>query len=81
VAVPAFIGPIRAAVGPIEAASEMNMPIDRLMKRVARIPEYKSLFTAAFPGRGMIGLPLPIARYQHLLSKSARASDMTAIAS
>jgi cytochrome c peroxidase len=50
-AVPAFIGPIRAVVGPIETASEMNMPIDRLMKWLARIPEYQSLFTAAFPRR------------------------------
>jgi EAL domain-containing protein (putative c-di-GMP-specific phosphodiesterase class I) len=29
----------------------------------------------------LIGLPLPIARYQHLLSKSARLFDIAAIAS
>jgi len=41
------------ALGPIEAAGEMNMPIGQLMDRLASIPEYKPLFAAAFPNEGM----------------------------
>jgi len=41
------------ALGPIEAAGEMNMPIGQLMERLASIPEYKTLFAAAFPSEGM----------------------------
>ena len=41
------------ALGPIEAAGEMNMPLDKLMDRLASINEYKPLFAAAFPGEGM----------------------------
>jgi cytochrome c peroxidase len=41
------------ALGPIQSPGEMNMPIDQLMQRLATIPEYKPLFTAAFPGEAM----------------------------
>jgi cytochrome c peroxidase len=41
------------ALGPIQAAAEMNMPLDRLMDRLARIREYKPLFDDAFPGEGV----------------------------
>jgi len=41
------------ALGPIEAAGEMNMPIGQLMDRLASIPEYKPLFAVAFPNEGM----------------------------
>jgi len=41
------------ALGPIQAAGEMNMPIEQLMARLASIPEYKPLFAAAFPKDGM----------------------------
>lgn len=41
------------ALGPIQSASEMNMPIDRLMIRLASIAEYASLFTSTFPRRGI----------------------------
>lgn len=41
------------ALGPIEAAGEMNMPIDRLLERLGAIPEYKPLFDAAFPKEGL----------------------------
>jgi cytochrome c peroxidase len=41
------------ALGPIESPGEMNMPIDRLMDRLATIAEYKPLFAAAFPNEGM----------------------------
>jgi cytochrome c peroxidase len=40
------------ALGPIQAGAEMNMPLDRLMDRLARIAEYKPLFDQAFPGEG-----------------------------
>ena len=39
------------ALGPIQSPGEMNMPIDKLMERLATIPEYKPLFEAAFPVR------------------------------
>src|SRR5260370_821210 len=45
------------ALGPIQAAAEMNMPLDRLMDRLARIREYKPLFDDAFPGDGARGGP------------------------
>jgi cytochrome c peroxidase len=41
------------ALGPIQAAGEMNMPLDQLMARLTSIPEYKPLFDAVFPGEGM----------------------------
>jgi cytochrome c peroxidase len=41
------------ALGPIQAAGEMNMPLEQLMERLTSIGEYKPLFTAAFPGEGM----------------------------
>src|SRR3954454_9483752 len=34
------------ALGPIQAAGEMNMPLEQLMERLNSIPEYKPLFTA-----------------------------------
>jgi len=41
------------ALLPIQSATEMNMPIDRLLKRLASIPEYRSLFASTFPRRGI----------------------------
>ena len=41
------------ALGPIQAAGEMNMPLDKLMARLASIAEYKPLFEASFPGVGL----------------------------
>jgi cytochrome c peroxidase len=41
------------ALGPIQAAGEMNMPLDKLMARLSTIPEYKPMFEAAFPRDGM----------------------------
>lgn len=41
------------ALGPIKSPGEMNMPIEKLMERLTSIPEYKPLFTAAFPNEGM----------------------------
>ena len=41
------------ALGPIQAASEMNMPIDQLMERLGSIAEYRMLFASAFPAQGM----------------------------
>src|SRR3954451_20117370 len=41
------------ALGPIQAAGEMNMPLDQLMQRLAAVPDYKPLFEAAFPREGM----------------------------
>jgi cytochrome c peroxidase len=41
------------ALGPIQSPGEMNMPVDKLMERLTKIPEYKPLFGAAFPNEGM----------------------------
>jgi cytochrome c peroxidase len=41
------------ALGPIQAAVEMNMPLDKLLERLNGIAEYKTLFEAAFPGEGI----------------------------
>jgi cytochrome c peroxidase len=41
------------ALGPIQSPGEMNMPIEKLMERLATIAEYKPLFAAAFPGAGL----------------------------
>jgi cytochrome c peroxidase len=41
------------ALGPIQSPGEMNMSLDVLMQRLSAIPEYKSLFEAAFPGDPM----------------------------
>jgi cytochrome c peroxidase len=41
------------ALGPIQSPVEMNMPIERLMERLASIAEYKSLFATAFPEEGV----------------------------
>jgi cytochrome c peroxidase len=41
------------ALGAIQAAGTMNMPIDQLMDRLASVSEYKPLFATAFPEQGM----------------------------
>ncbi len=41
------------ALGPIQSPGEMNMPIERLVERLASIPEYKPLFAAVFPKEGI----------------------------
>jgi cytochrome c peroxidase len=41
------------ALGPIQSPGEMNMPIGRLIERLASIPEYKPLFAAVFPKEGI----------------------------
>jgi len=57
------------ALGPIQAAGEMNMPLDQLMQRLATIPEYKPMFDAAFPGEGMSAKTLAkaIATYERTI--------------
>jgi cytochrome c peroxidase len=41
------------ALGPIQSAAEMNMPIKGLMDRLTSIPGYERLFAAAFPREGI----------------------------
>ena len=41
------------ALGPIQADVEMNLPLDQLLKRLKSVGEYKPLFEAAFPGKGI----------------------------
>jgi cytochrome c peroxidase len=57
------------ALGPIQAAGEMNMPLDQLMKRLGSIPEYKPLFVKVFPDEGMTPKTLAkaIATYERTL--------------
>src|ERR1700741_4406992 len=54
------------ALGPIQAAGEMNMPLEKLMERLTSIGEYKPLFAAAFPNEGMTSATLAkaIATYE-----------------
>lgn len=41
------------ALGPIEAAAEMNLPLDELEKRLRNIEGYQPLFEKAYPGEGI----------------------------
>jgi cytochrome c peroxidase len=41
------------ALGPIESAGEMNMPLDELVKRLSAINGYHALFDKAYPGEGI----------------------------
>lgn len=41
------------ALGPIEAAGEMNMPLDEVVKVLSGIRGYAPLFEAAYPGEGV----------------------------
>ena len=43
------------ALGPIQAEVEMALPLEELLKRLKAIGEYKPLFDAAFPGKGIAG--------------------------
>lgn len=54
------------ALGPIQSPTEMNMPIDLLVKRLSSIAEYSSLFATVFPGRGLTSRTLAeaIATYE-----------------
>lgn len=41
------------ALGPIQAAGEMNQDLDELVKELKAIPGYKTLFEKAYPGKGI----------------------------
>ena len=41
------------ALGPIESAGEMNMPLDELTKRLSAINGYLPMFDKAYPGEGI----------------------------
>lgn len=41
------------ALGPIQAAGEMNMPIDKMLEKLRQIQGYKQLFAKAYPGEGI----------------------------
>jgi cytochrome c peroxidase len=41
------------ALGPIESAGEMNMPLDELVKRLSAITGYHPMFDKAYPGEGI----------------------------
>jgi len=62
------------ALGPIQAEVEMALPLDELLKRLKHIGEYKPLFDAAFPGKGISGetIAKAIATYERTVV-SARA--------
>jgi cytochrome c peroxidase len=66
------------ALGPIQAAGEMNMPLDKLMERLASIPEYKPLFEASFPGVGMKAetLAQAIATYERTVVSDQAPFDL-----
>ncbi len=62
------------ALGPIQADVEMALPLEQLLKRLNSIGEYKPLFDAAFPGKGISGetIAKSIATYERTVV-SARA--------
>ncbi len=41
------------ALGPIAAAGEMNMPLDKMLEVLHAIPGYEELFAEAYPGEGI----------------------------
>jgi cytochrome c peroxidase len=41
------------ALGPIGAAAEMNMPLEKMPGQLAAIPGYKPMFEKAYPGEGI----------------------------
>jgi cytochrome c peroxidase len=41
------------ALGPIAAAGEMNLPLDRMEERLKAIPGYRECFQRAYPGEGI----------------------------
>lgn len=41
------------ALGPIQAAGEMNLPLDEMIKKLQAIPGYTPLFEQAYPGEGI----------------------------
>jgi cytochrome c peroxidase len=62
------------ALGPIKTDVEMNLPIDKLMERLAGIPGYAPMFEAAFPKEGIKseGVAKAIATFERTVV-SARA--------
>lgn len=55
------------ALGPIEAAVEMNMPLDELLEKLSKIEGYSPLFAAAFGGDAEITadrIAMAIATYE-----------------
>ena len=65
------------ALGPIQAAVEMNLPIDRLLARLAAIAEYMPLFVAAFPNENMSPTTLAkaIATYERMVISAQAPFD------
>jgi cytochrome c peroxidase len=43
------------AVGPIQASGEMDMRLDSLSARLGRVPGYRRMFAAAYPGKAIDG--------------------------
>ena len=54
---------------PVQSPDEMNMPIDKLLARLASIPEYDLLFGEAFPDEGLSAetLAKALATYQRTI--------------
>lgn len=65
------------ALGPIQSSDEMNMPMDRLMERLATIAAYRPLFESAFPGGGMNPktLTAAIATYERTIVSERTSFD------
>jgi cytochrome c peroxidase len=63
------------ALGPVTADAEMALSLEELVQRLNAIPEYKPLFEAAFPGKGIVpeSVAKAIATYERTVV-SGRAS-------
>ena len=66
------------ALGPIQSAGEMNMPLDELMKRLESIPEYKPLYARVFGNEGMTAKTLAkaVATYERTVVSERAPFDV-----
>jgi cytochrome c peroxidase len=65
------------ALGPIEAAGEMNLPLDEALKRLREVPGYVEAFDKAYPGAGITldTLGKALASYERTVVSSPSAFD------
>lgn len=65
------------ALGPIQAAGEMNQNLDDLIRELQAIVGYRGLFEAAFPGQGVTadGIAKAIATYERTVVSSRAPFD------
>ena len=65
------------ALGPIAAAGEMNLPLDKLVAKLGAVEGYRPLFEAAYPGEGITTATIAkaIATYERTAVSAAAPFD------